>query len=75
MTELLDRVVARIRDLPDDDQDAFASVLMAALATATDVVPLDEASRAAIQVGTAQADRGDYAPDADIAALWRRHGL
>jgi predicted transcriptional regulator len=74
MTELLARAFARIGALPEAHQDMFAEVLLAALAP-NDVPPLDETARAAIREGTAQAERGEFASDEEIADLWRTHGL
>jgi predicted transcriptional regulator len=36
---------------------------------------LDEATIAALEEGLAQARRGEFASEAEIAALWKRHGL
>ena len=36
---------------------------------------LDDETRAAIREGLAQAKRGEFVPDEDIQALWKRYGL
>ena len=36
---------------------------------------LDEETRAAIREGLAQARRGEFVPEQDIQALWKRYGL
>lgn len=36
---------------------------------------LDDETRAAIREGIAQAKRGEFVPDENIQALWRRYGL
>ena len=36
---------------------------------------LDDETRAAIREGIAQAKRGEFVPDEDIQALWKRYGL
>jgi hypothetical protein len=74
MTELLNRAFAQISALSEADQDLFAKVLLSALAP-DDIPPLDEAARAAIREGVAQAERGEFAEDEEIAEIWRRHGL
>jgi predicted transcriptional regulator len=38
-------------------------------------VELDEETRIAIREGLEQAQRGEFVPDEEIAALWKRHGL
>jgi predicted transcriptional regulator len=38
-------------------------------------IPIDDATRAAILEGLAQADRGEYVPDEVVAASNKRHGI
>jgi predicted transcriptional regulator len=38
-------------------------------------VPIDDETRAAIREGLEQARRGEFVPDEEIEALWKRHGL
>lgn len=68
MTELLDRAIAPLRDLPDEDKDAFAEVLLSALQT-DDVPTLDDTTRTAIRRGLAQARAGEFATDEEMAEL------
>jgi predicted transcriptional regulator len=75
MTKLLDQVIAKVRALPEADQDEAAEVLLWTIETRNAPVPLDEDARAAIDEGLAQARRGEFATDAEIGALWKRHGL
>jgi hypothetical protein len=75
MTKLLDQAIAKVRSLPEADQDEAAEVLLWTLETRHTPVPLDDHTRAAIGEGPAQARRGEFATDAEIAALWKRHGL
>ncbi len=74
MTKLLENAIARIRELPAEDQDAVA-VAMLSMAEETPVAALDEETHAAIREGLEQARRGEFVPDEEIEALWRRHGL
>jgi predicted transcriptional regulator len=41
----------------------------------TVIEPLDDETRAAIREGLEQARRGEFVPDEEIEALWKRHGL
>lgn len=50
MTALLDRAIARVRDLPEADQDALARVLLSAFEPSGEE-PEDEETRAAIREG------------------------
>jgi predicted transcriptional regulator len=74
MTKLLERAIAKARDLPAEDQDSVA-VAMLAMVEETPIVALDDETRAAIREGLEQARRGEFIPDAEIEALWKRHGL
>ena len=75
MTKLLERAIAKIRELPDEDQDVLALQLLAMAAEGVADVELDEETRIAIREGLEQAQRGEFVPDEEIAALWKRHGL
>jgi predicted transcriptional regulator len=73
-TKLLERAIEKARELPAEDQDAVA-VAMLSMTERTPVVALDDETRAAICEGLEQARRGEFVPDEEIEAIWRRHGL
>jgi predicted transcriptional regulator len=73
MTKLLEQAIAKARTLPDEDQDALALVILTDLDAV--IEPLDEETRAAIREGLEQARRGEFVPDEEMAAFWKRHGL
>lgn len=75
MTTLLDRAIARARDLPDEEQDAVAAVLLSMIETPGPAVDIDDETRHAIREGLEQAWRGEFVPDDEIQALWSRHGV
>jgi predicted transcriptional regulator len=75
MTKLLEEAVARLRDLPDRDQDALAVAMLSMAETEAPVMAMDEQTRAAIREGMEQARRGEFVPDVEIEALWKQHGL
>lgn len=73
MTKILDRAIAKARALSDEDQDALGAVMLSLAEEwpgRTD--DLDEETRAAIREGLAQAKRGQFVPEQDIQALWKR---
>ena len=59
---------------PAEDQDAVA-VAVLSMAEEKPVIALDDETRAAIREGLEQARRGEFVPDEEIEALWKRHGL
>jgi predicted transcriptional regulator len=73
MTKLLEKAIEKVRELPAEDQDAVAIAVL----SMTDETPvaLDAETRAAIREGLEQARRGEFVPDEEIEALWKRHGL
>jgi hypothetical protein len=76
MTKILERAIAKARELSEEDQDAIGAVLL----SLTDELPghmgdVDEETRAAINEGIAQARRGQFVPNEDIEALWERYGV
>ncbi len=75
MTKILDLAIEKDRKLPDADQDDAAQILLWAIETRVGAIDLDDEAAAAIDEGLAQARRGEFASDAEIAALWKRHGL
>jgi predicted transcriptional regulator len=75
MTELLEKAIAQARALPPEEQDTLAAVLLAMTDEGAGVVPLDDETRAAIRQALEQARRGEFVPEAEIEALWKRFGL
>jgi hypothetical protein len=75
MTKLLEQAIAKARALSDEEQDALALTIMAMAEDNAALVPLDDATRDAIREGLEQARRGEFVPDEEIEALWKRHGL
>ena len=75
MTKLLDQAIEKVRKLPEADQNDTAEMLLWAIETRGGSIPLDDETVSAIDEGLADARRGDFASEAEIAALWKRHGL
>jgi predicted transcriptional regulator len=69
LTKLLDRAIARTKALSEAERDAAAQVLLAAFDADGAAVALDEATMAALEEGLARARRGEFADDAEVAAL------
>lgn len=75
MTKLLEHAIEKVRDLPAEDQDALANALHSLTGENVEVVKLDDETRAAVEEGLAQADRGEFVPDEVVAEADRRRGL
>jgi predicted transcriptional regulator len=75
MTKLLEKAIAKVREFPDEDQDAFAVALLSMAGEETPVIHLDEKTRAAVRDGLAQAKRGEFVPDEEMEAFFKQHDL
>jgi len=75
MTKLFEQAVAKVRSLPDEDQDALAVAMLSMAETEAPVMKMDERTRSAIREGLEQARRGEFVPDDEIEALWKQHNL
>jgi hypothetical protein len=75
MTKLLEQAIAKVRELPEADQDEAAEVLLSIILKREQPEPLDDETRAAIREGSEQARRGEFASDEDMAAFFKRHGV
>jgi len=75
MTKLLEQVIAKVRQLPESEQDEAAEMLLSVLAKRNEPVRLDAETRAAIREGSEQARRGEFVSDEDMADFFKRHGV
>lgn len=74
MTELLERAIEAVRRLPSAWQDDAAQMLLL-YAKGEDLYVLSAAETEALDRSDAAAVRGEFATDAEIEAIWARHGL
>jgi hypothetical protein len=76
MTKLLDEAVEAVRRLPSDDQDDIARAIMQLAGSDLPVpVVLSPGEREAIARSKAAADRGEFATEEQVRAVWAKHGL
>jgi hypothetical protein len=75
MTKLLEQAIAKVRELPEDEQDALAAVLLSMTNADASGVPLDPETAAAIREGLAQAERGEFVPEDVMAESNKRRGI
>ena len=73
MTKLLDKAIASIRDMSDDDQAEAAELLLSFASRNRGPIAVDEETRKAIEEGRQQARRGEFATEAEMSAFFRRH--
>jgi predicted transcriptional regulator len=75
MTKLLEQAIEKVRELPDSDQDEAAEMLLLLASRHEAPVELDDETRAAIREGQAQARRGEFVCDEEMAAFFEQHGV
>lgn len=73
MIKNLEDVLERVKTWPEQRQADAARVLEAMEQTGTAAYTLSDDERAAVEIGLAQAKRGDFVSDADMATFWARN--
>ncbi|MGC2782002.1 MAG: hypothetical protein WA418_40860 [Bradyrhizobium sp.] len=75
MTTLLDRAINLARQLPAEEQDELARVLLRLTGHDEARVELSQPDLASLDGSLREADQGQFATDTDISAIWAKHGL
>lgn len=76
MTELLERAVETVRAMSPEAQDALALFLLEFAGGDNETVtPLTAEEEASLDESLAQAERGEFATDEEMRAIWAKHGL
>jgi len=71
----IEAVLGRVRTWPSERQEDAARILLEMEAHGTEVYRLSDEERAEIEASIAEADRGEFATDEEMAALWKKCGL
>jgi hypothetical protein len=75
ISKRLEKALEVVAAWPADRQDAAAEVLERMNELATTPHKLSAAERADLEEALAEARRGEFASDAEVAAMFARHGL
>jgi hypothetical protein len=75
MTKLLEQAVEIVRGLPPEIQDELARMLLQLAGEDQPVLQLSAEESASFDKSLAQADRGEFATDEQVRAIWAKHGL
>jgi predicted transcriptional regulator len=75
MTPRLKDLLERAEDWPEADQEELVETARAIESRRTGMYVLDDREWSEIQQGIAEADRGEFVSDEDIAAADRRRGI
>lgn len=75
MTKVLEDAIEKVRRLPEDRQAYAAEVLEQIVAAGSGLFVVPDDHRAAVLDGLAEADRGEFLSDDEMAAFWKKCGL
>ncbi len=75
MTSLFKQAVETVSALPADRQDELARVLLQLAGVEQPPYLLTPEEEADINVSLAEAERGEFATDEEVRAMWAKHGL
>ncbi len=75
MNSVLQNLIPSFETWPEEDQEALVEAAREIEALRTGAYTLSTAEDVAVDEGLRQADRGQFADDARIRALWKRAGL
>jgi hypothetical protein len=75
MTKLLEQAVETVRGLPPEMQDDLALILLQLAGEDQPVLQLSTEEEASFNESLAQADRGEFATDDQVRAIWAKHDL
>jgi predicted transcriptional regulator len=72
MTELLDQAIATVSALPPTRQDEIARVLLQLAGVEQPTYMLNAEEEADLDASIAEAERGEFASDDEVAAVWAK---
>ena len=75
MTKLLERALEAVQALSPEAQDDLARFLLQLTGNDEPVVELTPEEAADLDASLAEADRGEFATDEEIRAIWTKCGL
>lgn len=75
MTKLFEHAVETVRSLPAETQDEFARLLLQLAGEDQPVVQLTPEEVEALDESMRQAERGEFATEEEVRAIWAKYGL
>jgi predicted transcriptional regulator len=73
--EQINDVLESVRSWPQEDQEELAELAREIEARRTGVYVMSNEERAAVQEGLQQASRGEFVPDDEMDAFWKKYGV
>jgi predicted transcriptional regulator len=75
MTKKLKELVEQVQTWPEADQEELAEYARDIQARRAGVYVMTDEERAAVNEGLEQARRGEFVPDEEMTAFWKRQGI
>ena len=75
MTKLLEQAFETVRGLPVEMQDDLARMLLQLVGEDQPALQMSAEQEASFDESLGQADRGEFATDEQVRAIWAKHGL
>ncbi len=74
MTKLLEKGIEAVKALPPERQDMVGAILLDIAETDSREYALTPEQLADLELSIAQADRGEFATDEEVAEMWKNFG-
>jgi predicted transcriptional regulator len=75
MIKVLEQAIEKIKKLPEDRQAEAAEILEQIAAAGDGAFQIPDEHMEGVLEGLGQAERGEFASDEEMAALWKKSGL
>ena len=73
--EQINAVLENVRSWPEQDQEELIELAREIEARRSGVYVMNDEERAAVQEGLDQARRGEFVPDDEMDAFWKKYGV
>ena len=73
--EDINAVLEGVRSWPQEDQEELVELAREIEARRTGVYVMNDEERAAVRRGLEEAARGEFVPDDEMDAFWKRYGV
>lgn len=75
ITTQLEKALQTVKNWPADRQDDLAEIIADMQTSTSEVYQLSPEEQADVELSLAQAEVGQFATDAEVATVLKRHGL
>ena len=75
MSDLMDEAIASLRRVAPELRDEVARAVMQLAGETPPAVALSDEEKADLDEADAEIGRGEFATDAEVRAIWAKHGL